>query len=161
MLKTRKITITANRNITPNDVKIIKAKMEALVSDTTVTEIWFGGARGGDTVALRCAFIALIADDTVLGKGPKLVVVVPDTVEKQPKETHVVTAFADQIIELKNPIARADHYAAYGIRNRHMVDHTDEIVAFTDGRINTGTMSCARYAEKQGKKVEIVVLGKL
>ena len=51
-------------------------------------------------------------------------------------------------------------YALYGraapiIRNKKIVDYADKVIAFWDGA-SKGTLSVIKYAEKTGKKCEII-----
>ena len=52
-------------------------------------------------------------------------------------------------------------YERYGraapiVRNKKIVDHADQILAFWDGR-SKGTQSVIRYAEKTGKPCKIIL----
>ena len=51
-------------------------------------------------------------------------------------------------------------YEKYGraapiVRNKEIVDYSDKIIAFWDGK-SKGTLSAIKYAEKQGKPCEII-----
>lgn len=53
-------------------------------------------------------------------------------------------------------------YDRYGrgapiVRNKQIVDHADEVIAFWDGK-SKGTLSVIRYCGKQGKKVTVIRL---
>ena len=53
-------------------------------------------------------------------------------------------------------------YSRYGkaapiIRNKKIVDYSDEIIAFWDGK-SKGTLSVIKYAEKSGKPCKTIIL---
>jgi uncharacterized phage-like protein YoqJ len=121
--------------------------MALLVAREGIEELWFGGARGTDTVALLAALA-----HRKEGR-PKLVVVVPDKVSRQPYEAQAAIRRADQVIELGHPITKEDRYAAFKERNVYLVDHTSFLVAFWTGDYKTGTGHAVAYAERDGIKV--------
>jgi predicted Rossmann fold nucleotide-binding protein DprA/Smf involved in DNA uptake len=52
-------------------------------------------------------------------------------------------------------------YERYGraapiVRNKKIVDHSDKIIAFWDGK-SKGTLSVIKYAQKTGKPCEIII----
>ena len=52
-------------------------------------------------------------------------------------------------------------YEQYGraapiVRNKKIVDYSDKIIAFWDGK-SKGTQSVIKYAEKQGKECEVIL----
>lgn len=145
-----RVAITANRKLADKDYDIIFNKMAELVTDPVVEMIIFGGAIGGDTVALQAAL-----DIICLGK-PKLVVVVPCLLSNQSYSTHAASKRADQLIELGNPITRANGYESYKIRNRHMVDLATRTVAFWSGDENSGTYHAMKYSRSCNKLCEEV-----
>lgn len=102
-----------------------------------------GGARGADTDALE-----------YLGKtqpASTRTVVVPNTLAAQQVSTQGTTArYATEVIELKN--TGSDRFQ---IRNRYIVDHSDRVVAFTDGRKSGGTFNTIQYAKSKGVPVDI------
>jgi hypothetical protein len=104
---------------------------------------YLGGARGADTDALE-----------YLGKtqpASTRTVVVPNTLAAQPVSTQGTTArYATEVIELNN--TGPDRFQ---IRNRYIVDHSDRVAAFTDGRKSGGTYNTIRYAELKGVPVDI------
>lgn len=138
--------ITASRNI--GNKKELWPHIKRLCEDTEVVQILFGGARGGDTEALLAA-LNFRKDPTL-----KLTVVVPFLLADQPKETHAVTALADDLIELKLP--RMGMAAAYKQRNAFLVEHSHCLMAFTTGNTRSGTYQTIRLAQKQSKPVEII-----
>lgn len=150
-LKQYRVAITANRLLIPSDHEIIAIQMAKLMTDPLVEAIYFGGAIGGDTVALQACL-----DMTFLDR-PKLIVVVPFKLSDQPKITRSVSEQADELIELGNPITVSDGYRSYHIRNEFMCDHSSKIVAFWNKSTKpSGTAACIRYALKTKKEVEIV-----
>lgn len=118
--------------------------MKTLVGNASIDAIYFGGARGADTEALKAA-LEFRAD-----KRPWLVVVVPDTVSRQPRETHEWTRKADEVIELHAAITKDDGFASFKKRNVFLVDIASFLVAFWAGDYSTGTGHAVRYAEKDG-----------
>lgn len=144
------ITITANRKLVPTDHDIIFQEMVELVTTPEIETIYFGGAIGGDTVALQSCLDICVLD------RPKLIVVVPNRLQDQPKSTHAISRKADEIIELGNNISVSDGWAAYHKRNAYMVDRSSDVVAFWDGSANSGTSSCINYAKKLNKTIKIV-----
>jgi hypothetical protein len=106
----------------------------------------FGGARGADTDALR-----YLAETQ---PGATRVVVVPNRLIDQPVVAQAaIKQYANEIIELGN--AGPDRYM---IRNRYMVDHSDQVAAFYDGRGSGGTYNTIQYAESKGVIVDIMPL---
>lgn len=102
---------------------------------------YFGGARGADTDALE-----YITKTQPLSTR---VVVVPNQVIDQPRIAQAgIKRDATQIIELRNTGP-----GRYQFRNQYMVDRSQEVVAFTDGRSTGGTANTIRYAESKGVKV--------
>jgi predicted Rossmann fold nucleotide-binding protein DprA/Smf involved in DNA uptake len=149
----RVITITGNRNTTTNDLHTILGAIEGLVCDPSVSAIYFGGARGADTIALNAA---LSIKEAIGRDDINLVCIVPDTVDKQPVETREVSKQADKLIELGNTITTSDGYSSYHARNHYMVNSSTEVVAFWNGDIRSGTWSTIKYAKAIKKPVTIV-----
>jgi hypothetical protein len=107
--------------------------------------IYFGGARGGNTEALRAA-LHFRGD----AKRPKLIVVVPDSLARQPLETQIWSKKADAVVELNHPITKEDGFAAYGKRDQYLVDRATTVLAFFSGNYATGTGKTVRMAETKG-----------
>lgn len=126
--------------------------MKALVGNASLDAIYFGGAAGADTEALRAAL------ELRSGKRPHLVVVVPDTIDKQPLLTREWTRQADEVIELQNPITSDDGYASFKTRNQYLVDVGSFGVAFFNGNYKSGTGHAVRAAEKIGLVVHKVAI---
>lgn len=145
-----RIAITGHRLLTDAHAKVIKQVMHNIVSEK-VSHIYFGGAVGADSLALTCAY------DEITGKGclTRLIVVVPDTVDKQQQEAQQYYGLAHEVIELKNPITALDGYLSYRKRNTYMVDNSDRLIAFYNGDKRTGTYQTIRYADRVGKPVVI------
>lgn len=135
--------ITGSRDLPDGAIVIIRTKIEEYVADTTITKILFGGALGADTEALRAALNARKS------MSPKLVVVVPMTLAKQPKDTQAWTVQADEIIELNHPYSRG----VYLLRDEYIVAHSNRIAGFWNG-ISNGTRKTMEMAKEAGKSVE-------
>ena len=148
------VGITGHRDLIPGDLAKIRAAMKALLANVSVDEIWFGGATGVDTEALRAAL------EFRVGRRPKLVVILPDTLLRQPYQTHSVTRQADSIIELKRAITPDDGYRAFHERNEFIVNHASVLVAFWSGVGKSGTASTVTYAKKTKLPVKIIPIGK-
>lgn len=149
------VSVTGHRSLTATDRERVRKGAQALVSNPTIDAIYFGGARGVDTEALKVAL------ELRTEKKPWLVVVVPDTVEAQPYDTRLWTRKADEVIELRNLITRDDKFASYRIRNQYLVDICMFLVAFFNGDYKSGTGQAVRMAEKDGLFVyKVPVVGK-
>lgn len=140
-------SMTGHRKFGPGDKERVWAAMRALVANPSIDAIYFGGAAGADTEALK----ACLASRT--GKRPWLVVVVPDTVEKQPYAVREWIRKADEVIELRKPITPDDRFESYLSRNRYLVDIATFLIAFWNGDYKTGTGHAVRCAEKDGLQV--------
>lgn len=105
-----------------------------------------GGARGADTDALD--YISRNQP------GSQRVVVVPNKLSDQTAIAQMsIKQNATQVIELKNVGNNR-----YQIRNRYMVDNSDRLAAFTDGRKSGGTFNTIQYAESKGSAVSVIQL---
>jgi predicted Rossmann fold nucleotide-binding protein DprA/Smf involved in DNA uptake len=146
----RRIAITGNRGITDDDRATIRRRIGALVRSGEAGTILFGGALGADTEALRAALAARRCG------APRLVVVLPDTLEAQPRGTWAASRRADERVELRRPIRAEDRWRAYHGRNRYLVEHADALLAFWNGDPRSGTAATITLARKRGLAVEIV-----
>lgn len=138
------ISITGHRKVSARDVDRIFAAMKILVRNPTIDAIYFGGAIGADTYALRAAA------EYRVEKRPHLTVVVPDTAAKQPRDAQKYFSLADEVIELGNPITKDDGFEAFKIRNVYLVDAATTLVGFFSGKWNSGTGHAIRYAKANG-----------
>lgn len=124
----------------------------------------FGGARGVDTVALRAAWLARGGPDGM--PLTRFVVVVPGTVEQQPRGTQATTReCADEVIELRMPLHQP---GSFHKRNERMLRLAEErsdglplrpiCVGFTDDLDPRagGTASCMSLARRLAIEVEHV-----
>lgn len=138
------VSITGHRNLDVSSRSKVRSAMKALVGNPSIDAIYFGGADGADTEALRAALQFRV------GTRPWLVVVVPDTVRAQPASTRDWTYQADEVIELGNPITSEDHFSSYRKRNEYLIDCGTSVVAFFNGNYKSGTGQAVRYAERDG-----------
>lgn len=148
------VSITGHRDLGPLSKKRVWASMKILVAKPHVGVIYFGGALGTDTIALKAALHYRI------GKRPHLVVVVPDTTSHQPAAARDWICQADEVVELGNPITQDDGWASFKKRNEFLVDHGSCLVAFFNGNYKSGTGHAIRYAEKNGLTVYKILVGK-
>lgn len=144
-----KVAFTGPRRLT--------APAEAIIRDTArrvarqfPEAMIFGGALGADTVALEAA------DAWCDRSRTRLVVIVPGTVDQQPRVARLaIRAVApDEVIELGLPIRLP---SSYHTRNRELVARADRLVAFVGGS-DSGTRSTIRAARQRGIPVEEVQL---
>lgn len=152
-----RVAITANRNLTRADEVVIHETMMSLAFDVQPGEIIFGGARGGDTVALLAVRKRFRGHGTHAVHRARLVVIVPDTIAAQTSEAQwAIRECADEVIELRSRITRDDGWAAYHRRNEAMVDRATHVVGFWNGDHRSGTWSCIAYARRMGRPVWVV-----
>lgn len=146
-----RVAITANRDITRNDLAVFERAMRDLC-EMRPEEIITGGARGGDTVCLDLA--GRHRDIT----RTRLVVIVPDRAHVQPREAQDairrwIIPGHDEVIELGRVITRADGFNAFKVRNAAMVDRARAApdpftLGFWNGDKRSGTYSCLAYASR-------------
>jgi predicted Rossmann fold nucleotide-binding protein DprA/Smf involved in DNA uptake len=146
----RRVAVTGNRGTTARDRAVVRETMRALVAAPGISEIWFGGALGADTMALEAAL------ELRRGARPRLIVVLPDTLAAQPRETRAASERADERIELGHPIRAEDRWRAYHERNRYLVEHATQLIAFWNGEPRSGTAATIGLARKRGMPVEVV-----
>jgi predicted Rossmann fold nucleotide-binding protein DprA/Smf involved in DNA uptake len=139
--------ITGHRTLGLVSTKRVWTAAETLLRNLTIDVVYLGGASGVDTEFLKAALQYRIE------LRPKLIVVVPDTVERQPVSTREWTRRADEIIELLEPITADNRYLSYKKRNEYLVDQSTFLIAFFNGNFKSGTGSAINYAKKCGKKV--------
>lgn len=146
-----KIAITGSRNIPDGGEEVICERMNDLVDSEEVETIYFGGARGSDTVALQAA------GEKRSGAQPKLVGVVPWKIEDQPNAgQETLEDCADSIVELEHdtPVGITRGYRA---RNAEMIERADELIAFWNGNPG-GTKNTIDTARDRKKTVDVVKL---
>jgi hypothetical protein len=139
--------ITGHRTLGPTSTRRVWTAAKTLLRNLTIDSIYLGGASGVDTEFLKAAL------EYREGLRPKLIVVVPDTVERQPVSTREWTRRADGIVELLEPITADNSYLSYKKRNEYLVDQSTFLIAFFNGNFKSGTGSAINYAKKCGKKV--------
>jgi len=106
-------------------------------------EYYIGGARGVDTDALN-----YLADTQ---PGSIRHVIIPNRLSDQPLSVQAdIRENATIIRELGN--SGSDRYM---IRNQYMVDRSQSLSAFTDGRTSGGTHNTIQYARLKGKPVTL------
>lgn len=145
----RVASVTGHRKLTKADTARVWAAMKALVHNPTIDAVYFGGASGTDTEALRAALEYRPAK-------VRLVVVVPDTIEAQHYLTREWTRKADEVIELKNPITSDDRYASYKVRNQYLVDVASLLIAFFNDNRRTGTWHAMQCATRKQIPIHII-----
>lgn len=139
--------ITGHRTLGPISIRRVWTAAETLLKNLTIDVVYLGGASGVDTEFLKAALQYRV------GLRPKLIVVVPDTVERQPVSTREWTRRADEIVELLEPITSDNRYLSYKKRNEYLIDQSTFLIAFFNGNFKSGTGSAINYAKKCGKKV--------
>lgn len=150
MLDAMRVAITANRDLAPRDVAVFERAMVELCGFYP-EEIIVGGARGGDTLALDLA-----GRHRDLART-RLVVIVPDTVEVQPREAREairrwIIPGRDEIVERRQHVTREDGFEAFRARNRAMVDRARRaprpyMLGFWNGDRRSGSFSALSYAQ--------------
>lgn len=140
-------TITGHRNIGPKSTKRVWTAAATLLRNLSIDEVYLGGASGVDTEFLKAALQYRV------GARPRIIVVVPDTVERQPISTRAWTMQADAVIELREPIMADNRYLSYKKRNEYIVDRGTFLVAFFNGSQRSGTGHAINYAKRNGKTV--------
>jgi len=155
------VAITGHRKLSPADAALVTARVEALIYDVRPAAVIFGGAVGVDTVALAAAqHHRSHRGGTVRAHRSRLVVIVPDVVRAQPHEAReAIRLYADEVVEMRNPIKRADGWAAYHLRNEATVNRATHVLAFWDGDPRTGTGSCLAYATRMGREAWVETIG--
>lgn len=136
-----KVMVTAHRDLIIQDQEIIKTAIIAEVDNPEVGLIYFGGAVGGDSLALE---VALSFRESL---RPKLVVVLLKTAKDQRPDLHELTKKADEIVELK--LSRKMYADIWW-------EHSQKCIAFWDGIEAGGTYNAMRYAIQHGKEIQHV-----
>lgn len=146
----KRIAITARRDLTPQLAAKIRTTMYELVQGGAKALV-FGGARGGDTIALIAAYEAKVA----LNSNVTLLVIVPGTVDEQPPEARLaIRQCASAVIEMRQNLS---HYASRQNRNLRQLAKSDFLVAFWDGKRSGGTWNCIAAAETAEMEVVKIV----
>jgi predicted Rossmann fold nucleotide-binding protein DprA/Smf involved in DNA uptake len=140
-------TITGHRTIGPKSTKRVWTAAATLLKNLSIDEVYLGGASGVDTEFLKAS---LYYRESI---RPKLIVVVPDTVDRQPVSTRDWTRRADEVVELQDPITEDNRYQSYRKRNEYLVDRGTFLVAFFNGNYKSGTGQAINYARRIGKTV--------
>lgn len=139
------LVISGHRDLADGDDLIIRKGMADFISYNEFDYIMFGGARGTDTYALATALDLRASAKKV----PMLIVVVPDTLAAQPRETWDISRRADRIIELGHEITPNDRFWALRHRNEFMIDWVfplGRLLAFWNGE-KSGTANAVYYAK--------------
>jgi predicted Rossmann fold nucleotide-binding protein DprA/Smf involved in DNA uptake len=142
--------ITGHRTLGLVSARRVWTAAETLLKNLTIDTIYLGGASGVDTEFLKAALHYRVE------LNPKLIVVVPDIVERQPVSTREWTRRADEVVQLLEPITKDNRYLSYRKRNEYLVDHSNFLIAFFNGDFKSGTGSAINYAKKCGKRVYII-----
>jgi len=113
------------------------------LDNTFSREYMFGGARGADKVSLE--YLARTQP------GALRTVVVPNRLVDQPASARVsIGKYSTKVIELRNTGVNR-----YQLRNRFMVDNSNAVRAFYDGRGSGGTYNTINYAQSKGVNVKV------
>lgn len=149
------VGITGHRELTAADRKLIHLVLDELASREHITEFRIGGALGADTEALQALYKSRLKHKTAF----VIKVILPATREDQPKEAKKFVSLADEVEELGLDPSLASSYLK---RNEvGIVEPSNVIIAFWDGREKSGTAATIRAADKLGiKVVKIHVQGK-
>lgn len=145
-----KITYTGHRYLHDYDLDTINARVMQDMKDPDLDEMFFGGAIGSDSYALRFAYLARGG----LRKTPVLTVVCPNTKDQLPQVARAwAVKYADRFIELGNEITPNDRWRAFLMRDYFMVDQirdVGQLNAFWSGRKPSGTWRTIEYAIQTG-----------
>lgn len=157
--------IKSYNRLTEQSTKKIEDKIISLIYDDKIEELIFGGAMGSDNLALSIALIHknhCFEDYDSIITPVKITVILPFTIEKQPRECRYNISQADEIIELKGVAKAVGTWVSYGSwvssyfhRNEEMVKRCDKLVAFWDG-FSGGTANTIGIAKKLKKDIEII-----
>lgn len=140
------ITITGSRDFDRHDILKVYKAIRPLIGKKNK---WFiGGARGIDNVVLQ--FLLMYCENCI--------VVVPFTIDKQPKECRRNISKATKIIELDLSCSnKRELKSNYKKRNIYMIDdcEADLVLAFYNGK-KGGTYNTFTYAKEKGIKTKII-----
>jgi hypothetical protein len=144
--------VTGHRDIDEKDRDVIDSTIEKHVE--FADRLYFGGARGTDTRALKSADQHRDCSD-----GTQLIGVVPWGVDDQPKDSgKVLQTCADRILELEVDLP-VGIPRGYFKRNQALVDRSDQLLAFWDGKESGGTYRTIQYARNQDVPVRTRSIG--
>lgn len=150
-----RVAITGSRKLSNADIIGLIRVVHTLVYEVRPEVVVFGGAVGVDTEALTVAqHLKSYNGHTVPSHNSRLVVVVPDTVTAQPRAARdAILRYADEVVELRNPITRSDGFAAYHKRNAEMVKRATHVLGFWNGDFQSGTYSCLCEARRANREI--------
>jgi predicted Rossmann fold nucleotide-binding protein DprA/Smf involved in DNA uptake len=133
------ITITGARQFLPfNSDDLFEMAFRGVVGHHRT---WLlGGAIGVDQ----------LATEWLVGRGERVIVVVPFTVQDQPKSVQSTLAKVPRIIELQYKKSKK----AYLDRNAFMVERSDTVIAFWNGE-KGGTWATLQLALKLHRQVHV------
>jgi hypothetical protein len=121
-----RIAVSGTRTPNSEDEREIVREVRRIMSCDHPVEMILGGALGVDTIAIRAARAARGKN-----KVPRLIVIVPWTVAKQPTSAREwIVQCADKVVELDLPLKKR----SYHMRNAAMLARADRLLAFWDGR---------------------------
>lgn len=153
-----KIAISGHRDLHDYDLDVINGRIMQNMRDPDLEEMFFGGAIGTDSHALRFAYLARGAQR----KSPILTVVCPNTKAHLPQLARSwAEKYADRFVELGLPITGADGWWAFKARNHWMVDQIrdcGQLDAFWSGRQSGGTYEAITYAITTGACWEHILI---
>ncbi|MBI2060355.1 MAG: hypothetical protein HYT87_11350 [Nitrospirae bacterium] len=147
-----KVAFTGRRDAGPGVREVIGKIVAEEISLHAPVELLFGGASGADTIALDEA--AKVIAELPSEKRTRLVVILPGRLPDQPHDARaVIEQHADEIHQLK---LRPCFPSSYRKRNQVLVDRSDRVVAFWDGREKGGTHMTMALARKMGRDLRVV-----
>lgn len=124
--------------------------MDELVAEENLGCLYFGGAIGGDTLALQYALQYRV------GAWPQCIVIAPNKFHHLPYEAQHAARKADRVVELCFPIQASDNFLAYDLRNERLVEaavsENGYLLAFWSGR-PSGTKNAVDYARSKNYPV--------
>lgn len=158
------IAFTGRRKVLDQDRALIKKVTTDLIWEHRPSTLIFGGASGVDTFTMEAAL-------QVRNLFPfSIVLVCPCELRDLPDDAYSVSCGMnmdkDAVIELRNPLIRADGWASFKKRNCYMADLVKQaedngfVQAFWDLDRSGGTFHMMEYSRSIGVLVQYVEIGR-